>query len=69
MKLISYYKEGKAHYGAIVEGGVVELTKRFPATPDLASLVADPGLVQQAGLQVQSAKADYPVSSLSLIHI
>ncbi len=64
MKLISYYKEGKAHYGAIVEGGVVELTKRFPATPDLASLVADPGLVQQAGLQVQSAKADYPVSSI-----
>lgn len=64
MKLISYYKEGKAHYGAIVEGGVVELTKRFPAVPDLASLVADPSLVQQAGLQVQSAKADYPVSSI-----
>ncbi|MGE0484442.1 MAG: fumarylacetoacetate hydrolase family protein [Gammaproteobacteria bacterium] len=35
MKFLSFRKEGRSGFGAVVEGGVVDLAARFPDLPDL----------------------------------
>lgn len=66
MKLISYRREGTSHYGVVSGDGVVELTRRFPQIPDLATLLGDPALVEQARQAVDGAPADYPYASVQL---
>ncbi|WP_260957760.1 fumarylacetoacetate hydrolase family protein [Pseudomonas citri] len=66
MKLISYRKEGKAHFGVLVGEGVVELTRRFEQVPDLASFLADPSYLSQARQSLETVQADYPLSSVQL---
>jgi len=66
MKLISYRKEGKAHFGAVSGDGVVELTRRFAQVPDLASFLANRLLVQEAREIVETVQPDYSLSSVQL---
>ena len=66
MKLISYRKDGKPSFGAVVAEQVVDLGKQFPATPDLAALLADASLLEQARSYVAGATADYAFAEVQL---
>ncbi|HDS1756085.1 MULTISPECIES: fumarylacetoacetate hydrolase family protein [Pseudomonas] len=66
MKLISYHKAGQALYGAVEGDGVVELSRRFPQAPDLASFLADTSLLAQARKMVEEAGPDYAYSDIQL---
>ncbi|MNZ59683.1 Ureidoglycolate lyase [compost metagenome] len=66
MKLISYHKDGKPGFGAVVEGNVVDLAKQFPAAVNLAGLLSDPILLEQAKAYTAGATADYAFSDVQL---
>ncbi len=66
MKLISYRKDGKPSFGAVVADQVVDLGKPFPAASNLAALLADPSLLEQAKAYAASAPADYAFSDVQL---
>lgn len=66
MKLISYRKDGKPSFGAVVADQVVDLGKPFPAASNLAALLADPSLLEQAKAYAASASADYAFSDVQL---
>lgn len=66
MKLISYRKEGKAHFGAVKGDGVVELTGAFASAGDLASFLAELALMDEARRIVEGKVADYPFASVAL---
>ena len=66
MKLISYRKEGEAHFGAVSGDGVVELTNRFSEVPDLATFLSNPSLLQEARQILEAVQPDYPFSSIQL---
>ena len=65
MKLISYRHAGRAHFGIVTDGGVVELTDKVAGAADLATLLANPHLLAQAR-QLAAGKADYPFDSVAL---
>ena len=65
MKLISYRRGLRAHFGIVTDGGVVELTDKVAGAADLATLLADPHLLAQAR-QLAAGKADYPFDSVAL---
>ncbi len=65
MKLISYRRAGRAHFGAVNDGGVVELTDKVAGAADLATLLADPHLLARAR-QLATGTADYPFDSVTL---
>ena len=65
MKLISYHRDGKACFGAVVDDGVIELSGRI-AAPDLASLVADAQQLQQAKDVVAKGRPDCKLASVDL---
>ena len=48
MKLISYRRAGKQHFGAVAGDGVIELTNRVAGAADLAALLANAQLLAQA---------------------
>ncbi|WP_172152864.1 fumarylacetoacetate hydrolase family protein [Pseudomonas tumuqii] len=66
MKLISYRKDGKPSFGAVVADQVVDLGKPFPAASNLAALLADPSLLEQAKVYAASASADYAFGDVQL---
>lgn len=66
MKLISYRKAGQPLYGAVSGDQVVELSRRFPQAPDLASFLAEPSLLAEARQIVTSEAGDYPYSAIAL---
>lgn len=65
MKLVSYRRAGKSHFGAVAGDGVIELSNRVDAA-DLATLLADAQLLAQAKDIASSGKADYALSSVEL---
>lgn len=66
MKLISYRRAGKPHFGAIAGDGVIELTNRVAGASDLAALLADAQLLAQARDIADSGKADYVLAGVEL---
>ncbi|HEX7982525.1 MAG TPA: fumarylacetoacetate hydrolase family protein [Duganella sp.] len=65
MKLISYHRAGRAHFGAVNHAGVVELTDKVAGAADLAALLADPHLLERAR-QLAAGAADYPFDGVAL---
>ena len=69
MKLISFRIDGKATYGAIAGGGVVDLGARLGAKyPDLKSLIAGPGLAE-AQAALKDARADATLEAVTLLPV
>lgn len=66
MKLISYRRAGKPHFGAVTGDGVIELTNRVAGAADLAALLADAQLLAQARDIAAGGKADYALASVAL---
>ena len=69
MKLISFRIDGKATYGAIAGGGIVDLGARLGAKyPDLKSLIAGPGLAE-AQAALKDARADATLEAVTLLPV
>lgn len=66
MKLISYRRAGKQHFGAVAGDGVIELTSRIAGATDLTELLADEKLLSQAKDIAAAGKADYALASVEL---
>ncbi len=67
MRLLSYLVNGEPHYGAAMEGGVVDLSKRIGGDfPDLKALIAADGLLA-ARQAVAGARPDYALDQLTLV--
>jgi 2-keto-4-pentenoate hydratase/2-oxohepta-3-ene-1,7-dioic acid hydratase in catechol pathway len=67
MRLLSYLVSGEARYGAAVEGGVVDLSRRIGRTfPDLRALIAGDGL-GEARRAVAGEKPDHRLAELTLL--
>jgi 2-keto-4-pentenoate hydratase/2-oxohepta-3-ene-1,7-dioic acid hydratase in catechol pathway len=67
MRLVSYLVEGEPRYGAAVDSGVVDLTKRLgPKCPDLRSLIARHGL-ELARQMVAGLKPSHALDDLVLL--
>lgn len=66
MKLISYRRTGRPHFGAVVDDGIVELSDRLEGVADLAALLGDAAALAQAQAIVAGAAPNYPLSSVQL---
>jgi 2-keto-4-pentenoate hydratase/2-oxohepta-3-ene-1,7-dioic acid hydratase in catechol pathway len=67
MRLLSYIIGGEARYGAALDGGVVELSRRIGRDfPDLKALIARDGL-QIAKKAVAGEKPDHALDELALL--
>jgi 2-keto-4-pentenoate hydratase/2-oxohepta-3-ene-1,7-dioic acid hydratase in catechol pathway len=66
MKLISYRRAGKDCFGAVAGEGIVELTHRLDGVPDLAALLANAALLEQARKLVGEARPDYALDNVEL---
>ena len=68
MRLISYESEGKTSYGAVKDGGVVDLAKRMgPEYPDLASILETQ--LGRAREVVESASSDVSLESVTFLPV
>ena len=67
MRLLSYLLDGEPHYGAAVDGGVVDLTKRIGHDfSDVKALIAANALADAQGA-VAGQKRDYALKDLVLL--
>src|SRR5262245_18613595 len=66
MKLITFERAGRASYGAVTDGGVVDLGARLgPEAPALIDLIAG-GHAARAGEIAAREAAAFPLSSVQL---
>lgn len=63
MKFASFTHAGKAGYGLVTEGGIVDLARRFPEAPTLRTFIAG-GLDRAATLA--GAPADFALADVTL---
>ena len=67
MRLLSYLVDGEPRYGAAVDGGVVDLTKRIGREfSDVKALIAANALAE-AQEAVAGQKPDYALEKLTLL--
>lgn len=67
MRLASYIAEGRASYGAVVDGGVVDFGKLFRARfPALVDMIRAAGL-DEARAALSGARPDYPLGAVDLL--
>jgi 2-keto-4-pentenoate hydratase/2-oxohepta-3-ene-1,7-dioic acid hydratase in catechol pathway len=58
MKFLSFRKEGRSGFGAVVDGGVVDLAARFPDLPDLRAVLRA-GRLGELAAAVRGCFADF----------
>ena len=63
MKFASFTHAGRAGYGLVTDGGIIDLTRRFPEVPTLRTFIAG-GLDRAAA--VAGAPADFALSEVTL---
>lgn len=67
MKLASFSAAGRDSYGAVVEGGIVDLGRRLgERCPTLRAAIADGALGRLAG-EVKAAKHDFTLAQVTLL--
>jgi 2-keto-4-pentenoate hydratase/2-oxohepta-3-ene-1,7-dioic acid hydratase in catechol pathway len=66
MKLVTFVVGGKTTWGAVVDGGVVDLGAKLPAYGDVRSLIAADA-VGKAKAAAAGAKADYALNAITLL--
>ncbi len=66
MKLVTFSAGGKVSWGAVVDGGVVDLGVRLPNIPDVRSLIAA-GAQDRAKAALNGAKADHALDAVTLL--
>ena len=69
MKLISFERQGQAGYGAVVEGGIVDLGAALGGRfADLKALIAADAL-SQASAALSGRGPDFPLEGLALLPV
>jgi 2-keto-4-pentenoate hydratase/2-oxohepta-3-ene-1,7-dioic acid hydratase in catechol pathway len=68
MKLTTFEANGKVSWGAVVDGGLVDLGKRLSEFADLRSLIAADGFAK-AKAALASAKPDYALDAVRLLPV
>lgn len=63
MKLTSFTANGTPSFGLVTDAGLVDLGRRFPATPTLRAFLADKGAA--AAIPFQTAPADFALDAVS----
>ena len=63
MKLATYSVQGKTSWGAVIDGGIVDLGARLPAFADVRGLIAGDGLAQ-AKAALEGAGADHGLADV-----
>ena len=66
MKLTSFSRNNVAGYGAIADGGVIDLTSTIEGAPDLKSLLEADGLAKAADY-VSGRSADYALEDIEFL--
>lgn len=66
MKLISYQRDGRSHFGAVTDTGIIELTDRLDGVVDLVGLLGDKRLLALARKTIDAGTASYPLSDVEL---
>ena len=67
MKLVSFSASGRDSYGAVVEGDIIDLGRRFGAGyPTLRAAIAGDALSRFAS-EVKTAKPDFPLAQVTLL--
>lgn len=66
MKLVTFAVAGKTTWGAVVDGGVVDLGAKLAAYPDVRSLIAG-GAIEKAKTAAAGAKADFPLDTITFL--
>ena len=66
MKLISYEAKGKKSWGAVVEGGIVDLAGRAKHYAGVDAVIAANAQAELAGL-VEGARADLPLDGITYL--
>ena len=70
MKIVSYARQGRPHYGVVKDGGkVVDLTSRLGARyPDIVSFIAEDGQAIAQAIASDST-ADFDYDELDLLPV
>jgi 2-keto-4-pentenoate hydratase/2-oxohepta-3-ene-1,7-dioic acid hydratase in catechol pathway len=66
MKLVTFEIAGRTSWGAVVDGGVVDLGAKLTAYPDVRSLIAA-GALDEAKAAAAGAKADHPLDAITFL--
>jgi hypothetical protein len=67
MKLASFSATGRDSYGAVVEGGIVDLGRRLGERyPTLRAAIAD-GALGRFASEVKTAKPDFTLTQVTLL--
>lgn len=66
MKIISFERDGKASFGAVKDGGIVDLTGRIEGAAAPEDLL-EPGARTRAERIVEAANADLPLDAATLL--
>jgi 2-keto-4-pentenoate hydratase/2-oxohepta-3-ene-1,7-dioic acid hydratase in catechol pathway len=66
MKLVSFIANGRTSWGAVVDGGIVDLGSRLPDFADVRTLLAKDGLAK-AKAALAGAKPDHTMDAISLL--
>lgn len=66
MKLISYRRTGKQHFGVVSEQNVIELTDRIPGATDLAAVLGSAHFLEMAKDIARNSQPDYSLSNVEL---
>ncbi|MDZ3992656.1 fumarylacetoacetate hydrolase family protein [Pseudomonas sp. Teo4] len=66
MKLVSFHLNNRPGYGAVVGDRVVDLSSYFKDVPDLASLIAAPGKLEQAKKLAAASDGELVLADLTL---
>jgi len=66
MKFLSFSNAGKRSFGAMVDGGVVDLGARYPELPDLRQAIRE-GRLSELAAKTAGASADYSLEEITYL--
>lgn len=66
MKLVTFSVAGNAAWGAVIDGGVVNLAAKLPAYPDVRSLIGAGGL-EAARAALSDARPDHALDAITFL--
>ncbi|ORE96237.1 2-keto-4-pentenoate hydratase/2-oxohepta-3-ene-1,7-dioic acid hydratase (catechol pathway) [Stappia sp. 22II-S9-Z10] len=68
MRFVSYVRLGRPSFGALVEGGIIDLAKLIPGIDTLAEAIAE-DLLADAARAVHGRKAEFAMSDVTLLPV
>ena len=67
MKLVSYIRMGKPHFGALIDGGIVNLTGVLPEKPGTLKSAIAKGVLQEVPSYVANRRAELATDDIAFL--